>query len=211
MATEVEAKFRADGPAPLVQLLDAERLGEALLGPAVAVDELDRYLDTAAGALSLARWACRLRSRDGATRISLKGPPTAGTGGWLHLRREVEGPATDDLDPASWPESPARRLLLDLSGGAPLFECLRLAQHRTERAVTVDGRPIGTLTLDRVGIGTVDGEHGQLHVVELELAATGSEDRAILDRLGAALAALPGLSPDAETKLEHAMALLENR
>lgn len=209
MATEVEAKFLAEGPAALVNLVDAAHLGEALLGPPVAVDELDRYLDTADGALSLARWACRLRRRNRATRISLKGPPATGTGGWLHRRPEVEGPATDDLDPASWPLSPARRLLIDLCGGAPLVERLRLAQHRIERSVSVDGRLIGTLTLDRVGVGTVDGERGRLHVVELELADGSSGDDAILDRLGTELATMPGLTPDAETKLEHALALLE--
>ena len=75
MPTEVEARFRAESAEPLAELAGRARLGRARLGSPRTVDETDRYLDTIDGRLAAARWACRLRSREGTTRISLKGPP----------------------------------------------------------------------------------------------------------------------------------------
>src|SRR5688500_8045486 len=142
MPTEIEAKFRAESAEPLVALASRPSLGRALLGTARTVDEVDRYLDTDDGHLAAARWACRLRTREGATRISLKGPPaTAPTDGWHHRRPEVEGPASHEIAPMSWPPSEARDLLASMAGDHPLAERLRLDQRRTERAVTMDGGP----------------------------------------------------------------------
>ncbi|MGH2418652.1 MAG: CYTH domain-containing protein, partial [Candidatus Limnocylindria bacterium] len=144
MPTEVEAKFRAESAEPLAELATRPRLGRAVLGRPRTVDETDRYLDTADGRLEAARWACRLRSREGTTRISLKGPQVEGTVGWYHRRPEVEGPATPTVDPDGWPPSPALDLLATLRAGRPLVERLRLQQRRTERAVALDdGTPIG--------------------------------------------------------------------
>ena len=206
MRTEVEARFRAEGPAPLEALAVAQRLGRAYLGPARIVDETDRYLDTRDGRLAAARWACRLRSRDGVVRISLKGPPATTDGEpWHHRRPELEGPATDEVKPGEWPPSEARDLLEALSGGAELTERLRLRQRRTERAVDLDGVPLGTLSLDEVGLEAGGSELGDLFVVELELdpAAIGADRE--LARLAAALGQITGLVPERRTKLEHAL------
>lgn len=205
MALEVEARFRADGEATLDRLAARSALGAAELGAPRTVDEVDRYLDTPSGRLRAARWACRLRSREGATRISLKGPPDVAASGWLHRRPEVEGPATDDIDPARWPASPALELLIDLSGGAQLREWLRLVQRRTERPVHLARRHVGTLTLDAVAAERDGRRLGVLHVVELEIRAeTGVE--ADLAPLAEILAAEPGLEPEPRTKLELALA-----
>jgi inorganic triphosphatase YgiF len=208
MPTEVEAKYHAEGPEPLVALATMTRLGEAFLGPARTADEVDRYLDTADGRLAAALWACRLRSRDGASRVSLKGPAAAGSGGWLHRRPEVEGPATGSLDPGRWPASAARALVDELRGGAALEERLRLRQRRTERAVLrPDGMErLGTLSLDAVQIGEGTDRERELFVVELELAgAADDEAMRALRELAEALARHPGLEPDPRTKLEHAL------
>ena len=207
MPTEVEAKFRAEGPGPLEALAVAERLGNAILGPARTVDESDRYLDTDDGRLASARWACRLRLRDGTTRISLKGPPSDAPGAaWHHRRPEVEGPATDEIAPDAWPPSEARDLLESLAGGRVLTEHLRVRQARTERAVTLDGgEPIGTLTLDRVRLAAGDADLGELFVVELELDPASETGEAELSGLADALASMPGLVPEPRTKLEHAL------
>jgi inorganic triphosphatase YgiF len=210
MPVEVEAKFRADEPAPLEALAAAANLGTAALGPPRSVIEVDRYLDTVDGRLADARWACRLRDRDGTLRLSLKGPPEPGGGRWIHRRQEVEGPAGATLDPAGWPASEARELLAGLSGGAPLHERFRLRQLRTERRVGLDERSLGILSLDDVTvIGGGDGERGRLYMVELELA-DGEDPRAAaeLEGLAAVLAGWPGLAPDPRTKLEHALELL---
>jgi inorganic triphosphatase YgiF len=214
MPTEVEAKFRADGPGPLEALAGVEILGRAVLGPARTVDETDRYLDTDDGRLAAALWACRLRSREGTTRVSLKGPPSedAMVEPWHHRRPEVEGPATDEIAPASWPPSEARALLESLAGGGALAERLRVRQRRTERAVTLDGGgPIGTITLDRVRLAAGATDLGELFVVELELDPASDRGEAELPGLAGALAAVPGLVAEPRTKLEHALHRLHGR
>lgn len=212
MPIEVEAKFRADGPEPLEALAVASHLGRARLGPARTVDETDRYLDTDDGRLAAARWACRLRSREGTTRISLKGPPAGTTAeGWHHRRPEVEGPATDRIAPESWPPSEALDFLTGLAGGRRLDELLRLDQERTERAVTLDGGPaLATLTLDRVRLAAGSTDLGRLFVVELELDPA-SGGAAELGVLASALASVPGLVAEPRTKLEHALHRLHAR
>jgi inorganic triphosphatase YgiF len=189
----------------------APTLGPAALDPARTFDELDRYLDTDDGRLAAARWACRLRTRDGRTLISLKGPaatvrpgdPTA-----LHRRPEVEGPATAAIDPAAWPPSEARERLLELTRGAPLVERLALAQRRTERAVRLDGERVGTLSLDRTDVLHASEPRGRLLVVELELTTDAVLAAPSVDALAGALGALDGLEPDPSTKLELALQLV---
>jgi len=213
MRTEVEARFRADGPGPLEALAAASRVGRATLGPPRIVDESDRYLDTDDGHLAAARWACRLRTREGVIRISLKGPPAgAQIDGWHHRRPEVEGPASHDIAPDSWPPSEARDLLASLAGDRPLAERLRLDQRRTERAVTLDGGlPLGVLTLDRVQLAAGSVDLGALFIVELELDPASDRGEAELPAMAAALAAMPGLVAEPRTKLEHALSRLEQR
>lgn len=209
MRTEVEAKFTAHDAATLAALATMPTLGAATLGPMRRVSEIDRYLDTADGRLAASRWACRLRSRDGAWRVSLKGPPLAGSGGgMLHRRPEVEGPATEVPDPGDWPRGRARALLEALSGGAALGELLVLDQVRGERGVDVDGRLLATLSLDEVRVRRRGaGDVGELRVVELE-ALPRAPQRAF-EALADALAAVDGLVPEPLTKLERALDLLD--
>lgn len=211
MGTEVEIKFRARSAGPLDELAEIEGLAGVELGVPRTVEEIDRYLDTADGRLAAARWACRLRERDGGHRVSLKGPAMKSARSWLHRRPEEEGPATALTEPAAWPSSEARDLLDELRGGRALTEQFRLQQRRTERSVSLDGRRVGTMTLDRVeiiGKGTLA---GALHVVELELDDPERIEDALVDRLASGLAARPGLEPEDRTKLEHALDLLRDR
>lgn len=208
MPVEVELKYLASGPAVLQRLAAQPRLGPAELGPPQTVAETDIYLDTPDRRLSTARWACRLRAREGTVRISLKGPPEPGGGGALHRRPELEGPAGDGRDPAAWPPSEARDLLDALRDGQPLIERLRLRQARTERAVSIGGERVGTLTLDVVEVAAGDREGGTLHVAELELAPNGTAGEARLDELRVALDATDGLVADDATKLERALGML---
>jgi inorganic triphosphatase YgiF len=212
MPTEVEAKFRAESAEPLIELAIRPQLGRALLGTARTVDELDRYLDTDDGRLAAARWACRLRSREGVTRISLKGPPVDPVTGWHHRRPEVEGPATDAIEPEGWPASPALELLDRLRDGRSLVEHLRLYQARTERAVTLaDGASVGTLTMDLVRMSADGSDLGSLFMVELELDASSDAGEAELNGLAAELEATDGLVAEPRSKLEHALAHLAAR
>jgi len=203
---EAELKFRAQDDAPLVRLRTAESFGPAQLGAGRRHAEVDRYLDTADGRLASARWACRLRERGDRVIVSLKGPARHEPAATLHLRPELEGPANPSLDPADWPPSPARELLDTLRGGEPLVERLRLAQDRTERAVTVAGRAAGTLSIDVCRVLHDGSDLGELRVVELELGADAHD---LAPALGQALRASGDLVPDAQSKLEHALALVD--
>jgi inorganic triphosphatase YgiF len=205
---EVELKVRAETDAPLRALAAVARLGPAALGPPTEVLELDRYLDTADGRLATAGWACRLRTRQGSARLSLKGPPQHVAGASLHRRPEIEGPADAGLLPEAWPPSPARERLLALSAAAALVERLALRQRRIERAVSLGGKRVGTLSLDRVQVEQDSVERGAFVAVELELdeaALAGGFDP---EPLVAALLATPGVAGEPHTKLERALALL---
>jgi hypothetical protein len=93
-----------------------------------------------------------------------------------------------------------------MSGGAPLVERFVLEQQRTERAVSVDGRQVGSLSLDLVSVLHEGMELGRLLIVELEFRP-GPVDPAAPD-LTDALRAVPGLAIDPLSKLEHALAML---
>jgi len=205
---ESELKFWAAGERPLQTLAAAATLGPAELGPPRPVDELDHYVDTADLRLGAVRWACRIRERDGRTILSLKGPAEHGAGEAVHRRPELEGVAGPRLDPATWPPSAARDLLVDLSGGAPLLERFTLAQHRTERTVTWAGAPVGLLSLDRSRVRHFGVELGLLRVGEREFGRDTNPSGLDPAPLAAALAAIPGLEHDPLTKLERALALL---
>lgn len=205
---EGELKYTALDDRPLRHLESAEVLGPARLGAARTVAEMDRYLDTADLRLSAARWACRLRTREGRTIVSLKGPAEHRPADLLHLRPEVEGPAKPDLAVASWPPSPARDQLLAMTGGADLVERFILEQDRTERIVSLQGTRIGGLSLDRARVIHRGTEVGRMTVVELELDPAALADGVDHGPLSLALSAIDGLLPDPLSKFERALAML---
>jgi inorganic triphosphatase YgiF len=208
-AIESELKLLADGEAPLDELALRETLGPAQLGPALTVTELDRYLDTADLRLAGSGWACRLRTRDGAASLSLKGPAEHLAGAALHRRPELNGPATPGADPARWPSSAARDRLLAMAAGEPLVERLALAQTRTEREVRWGVRRVGTLSLDRVHVLHHGSEIGRLNLVELELDPEASGGDLDPEPLSRALQTIGGLRLDPLSKLEHALTMIE--
>jgi inorganic triphosphatase YgiF len=211
---ETELKLSAIGPGPLRRLTNVPALGDIPLGRPERFLELDHYLDTNDGRLASARWACRLRDRSGDHVVSLKGPPVAGSdlGGALHRRPEIEGPASAQLDPDTWPASAARDRLVQLSGGRPLSVQFILRQTRTQRAVWDDVHRVGTLSLDWVQVVREDVLAGRMWGVELELAdpAVGGSNgtASYLPRLLEDLVSFGGLTVEPLTKLERAMALL---
>jgi inorganic triphosphatase YgiF len=204
----VEAELKLRGSQAALDALAAlDSLGPATLGDARTVEELDVYLDTAGGALAAARWACRLRAREGRRWISCKGPAEHRPGDAVHRRPEVEGPAPggEASSVAHWPPSAARNLVLRLAGDAPLAEVVSLRQRRTERPVAVGDARVGTLSLDRVMVEQSGDGLGAFAVVELELDR--GMDASGVDDVLAALQARPDLQPDPLSKLEHALEL----
>lgn len=208
MAIEVEARFRVTDPGARGRLSMAPKLGAAELGAPATAEETDAYLDTVDGALAAARWACRLRRRGDTTIVSLKGPPEPGTGGWLHRRPEVEGPATPEPTPELWPASAARELLDRLRQGRALGVRLELHQRRTERRVTIEGAPVGMLSIDDVVVIAGGRVVGRFGIVELEATDDGAGGPARLAAIAAELAAVGGLVAEPRSKLERALELI---
>ena len=123
-----------------------------------------------------------------------------------HRRPEVEGPATDAIEPDGWPASPALELLARLRAGSRLVERVRLYQARTERAVTLaDGASIGTLTLDRVRMTAKGPTSAGSSWSSWSSTHRRRPGEAELDGLAAELEATDGLVAEPRSKLEHAL------
>jgi triphosphatase len=162
----------------------------------------DRYLDTAldAGALRAAATRARLRSNGTAVVLAVKGRGSVAPDG-VTTRTEVEGPATATIDPASWPPSAARDLLLERAGGLPLHEIAALRQRRLVRLLR-RGETIVELSLDE--IAALAGETVLATRIELEAELKAGPPSALGD-LAAALASIDGLAPAVGSKLEFAL------
>ncbi len=137
---EVELKYRMSDVATGQRLLAADDLGGfAAVGPIETVRHDDRYVDTPDGALAGAGYAGRLRSSAGGTVITLKSLDRYDTGGALHRRRELEGPADPVAPIAGWPASVARDALAAIVGDRGLIELVTLRQTRHRRQFARDG------------------------------------------------------------------------
>ena len=198
---EQELKYRVANAAAAARLAGARTLGPfRAAGRARVVHVEDRYLDTADGAVGRAGWAVRLRHGSAKTLLTVKSttPPT----GALHRREELEGPADLSLDPHAWPPSPARSLVLDHIGRAPLRELVTIRQQRRTRTLA-DASAELELSLDEVTV-VADGEVVD-RFVELEVELMRGPGAA-LDVLAAFFATDPDLTPERASKLERALA-----
>ncbi|HTK45895.1 MAG TPA: CYTH domain-containing protein [Patescibacteria group bacterium] len=201
---EVEVKYSVDDPERIAELVRSPDLhvlaGFAGTGAVREVEVLDRYLDTADGALEAALARARLRESRGRVELTFKRQGVVGAGG-VTERTELEGEATPDLDPERWPESAARRELLAIAGAAALVETARLRQWRLVRDLA-RGETRVELSLDR--LEALDGETvvATRWELEAELKAGRRED---LGELANALEVMPGLRLAAESKRVFAL------
>jgi inorganic triphosphatase YgiF len=200
---EIELKLAVDEPERIEALV--RRPSPNLLagfeesGPLREVEVLDRYLETADGALEAALARARLRESRGRVQLTFKRQGVVVAG--LTERVELEGEAGPGLDPALWPDSSARRELLSIAGGASLIETVRLRQHRLVRDL-IRGETHVELSLDRLEALDGDTVVATRWELEAELKAGRRED---LAELANALQVLPGLSLAAESKRLFAM------
>jgi CHAD domain-containing protein len=197
---EVEMKYQLRSPDSADRYLVAPELGQFKpAGPVRIVQIEDRYVDSADWALSRAGFAGRLRRVARETVIGLKRQATPE--GRLHRREELEGPADPDTLPVQWPASPARSVVLELCGDAPLVELLTIRQvRRVRRLQSVD--TTADLSVDEVEV-EVDGRTMiRFDELEVELDA-GSEEP--LQALGEILDGDDGLRRSSRSKLERAV------
>jgi CHAD domain-containing protein len=202
---EVELKLEVRDTGAGRRLLASDELdGFRATEPTRTIDVDDRYLDTAGRRLEKAGRVARLRDVAGVTILTVKSlaSPVAGA---VHRREELEGPATADLEPRSWPPSVARSMILELAGDAPLEELVSIHQRRRVRRFVDAGTTI-ELSLDRVAV--VRNGHELERFVELEAELRGGdEDRLVA--LGERLSGDPDFSPARASKLERALAAVE--
>jgi inorganic triphosphatase YgiF len=185
---------------------DPARLaGFAADGPARDVHVVDRYLDTAArdGRLAGTGMRARLRTEDGHVVLAVK--DEGRRDGDVHARLELQGPASDAIDPAVWPDSAARDRLVALTGGAPLVVVAALSQVRLTRRLR-RGDTVVVLSLDAVT--ALHGARPLATRTELE-AELAEGDPAALAELAAALRAVPGVTDAFGAKSRFARAALD--
>lgn len=199
---ELELKYAVADPDALARRLETLELDGLTPGTARELDVVDHYFDTRDETLAAAGYGARLRHIDGTVVVSLKGLEIAAPGteegpvravpgtstadaGALHRRREIEAPATEALDPTTWPETEARQIVLDLAGGGELLERFVVRQRRLERRLEGAAGSVN-VTLDRVCVLRRGQELGSFAQVEAEL--TDGDDE-LLDQLAEALEA----------------------
>jgi inorganic triphosphatase YgiF len=200
---EIEVKLSVTDPAAILALLEhpeAEELaGFASSGALTEQLVVDRYVDTADGRLFAA--GARARVRTGGARAVLALKRHGIQDGAVTARHEVEGPATDALDAERWPDSLARRELLELTGGAPLVEIARLRQRRRVRLVR---RGVAEVELSLDELEALDGDRVTASRWELE-AELKSGARQALQELAEVLIGLPATAPATGSKLDFAL------
>ena len=200
---EVELKYRVASATAAARFAAARSLGPfRVAGRARQVQIEDRYLDTSDGALGRAGYAARLRRGPSMTVISVKSTTPAATA--LHRREELEGPADLSLDPHAWPSSPARSLILEHAGEAPLIELVTVRQLRRTRILADEASEV-ELSLDEVAVVAAGRVLDRFLELEVELRRGPSDG---LEALASVLAGDPDLVPETASKLERALAVV---
>ncbi len=199
---EIELKYRMTDATAGERLLASDELaGFGAVTDAVIVQNEDRYVDTADGALATAGYAGRFRTNGDATVITLKGLRRQDDGGAAHRREELEGPADLGTAAPAWPASAARDTVVDLVGDSTLEELVRVRQVRRKRNYAANGTTV-EVSVDDVEV--VMGERVIERFAELEVELREGDETA-LQALADLLAEVEELLPAETSKLERAM------
>ncbi len=199
---ELELKFDVTDRAALQPLLDAPEI--AGLGGGEWRETLveDRYVDTRGRLVGRRGYAARLRARGHQTILGLKSLTPAR--GPLHRREELEAIAAEGLDPATWPPSEARSLLLEATTGEPLEELFVVRQRRRVRVIRGAGGAV-ELSADEVEVLRDGQPLASFPVLEAELR---DGDEAILGRLSRVIRRTGAVRPSPLSKFEMAAGLV---
>jgi CHAD domain-containing protein len=156
---------------------------------------VDRYFDTADGALATAGYGARLRRTGRRTTLTLKIDIEV-TGG-LHRREELEARANNELDISQWPPSSVRDTLEAVVGDRRLIESFVVRQRRRERHVSAGGAVL-LASIDSGTVFAAGAEAGDIAQFELERVRGR---RAVLDRMARAVEASGVAQPEERSKL----------
>ena len=174
------------------------------------VEVEDRYIDTAYGALERAGFGARLRREDnGPFTVTVKSASHDRPGDEddderdpeaLSQRVEVEGPATERLDPDSWPSSAARELINEIRDDARLRTLFTILQRREKKTLALDDGAV-QIALDRVSVFRGGRPLASFSVFEAE---AGQGSGANLKRLAELVEATGFVVPEPRSKEEIA-------
>jgi len=203
MTTEIELKYSLED-ALARQLLARRHLAGYALTPFELKQVVDVYFDTPDARVAQAGYALRFRRKGDKASLQLKSL-TPAAGAW-HQRRELHIATEHPTAPAHWPDTPEARFLRRMLDDAPLQPLFTIHQQRHEaRMLDETGAAFALLSLDDVH-WRADQREERAWELEIELLPEGKE--AALHRLAEALHALPGLHPQAASKYERGLALL---
>ena len=201
---EVEAKYTVADAETLDRLTNTPTLAGYEIDPGERRRDRDTFLDTADRRFLGAGYYLRRRETGGGVKITLKQLVT-GDGGVLR-REELEALVAADVPPSEWPPGELRERVEGVAGGAPLEPFLLLEQERVARRVWEGDREVAELSLDDVTVAA--GGHARHWLeAEVELRGKGRDDD--LERLTAALAGEPGLTPETRAKFARALEIAE--
>jgi len=214
MAMEIEAKFVIPDARVSRRLKTRRRLAGFTLGERKVLRVLDTYLDTKDRSLVAAGMACRVRRQDdGQLLLTVK--QMGAVTGPVHRREELELllPAGESgsqgvFAARAWPEGPVRTRVLQVVGRKRLIRLATIRQRRTIRPVVREGHTVALLSLDDVRVRAGRAVE-QFSEVEVELTGRGGDGD--LDRLATCLEREWGLRPEARSKLERALAVVDAR
>lgn len=200
---EIEAKYTVSH-AQFRDLMKVHALGEYSLEDVEEQTLSDHYMDTSQRDIRKGGYACRMREKSGQWLLTVKG--LGSVEGSIHQREEYEIEIQQNTLPQQWPDSPARDLVISLTGSHPLVELCTIHQRRTKRAVYQDQRRVGEMSLDVVDMESV-GQSQQVYEIEIELQQDGTlSDLQALDEILQNY----GLHPEPRSKFERAMTQHQN-
>lgn len=204
---EVEAKYRVLTPGAADRYLVAPEIGGLAARDVVRSIRIeDRYVDSADWALARAGFAARLRKSPRGLEIGLKARNNADEAP-IHRREEIEGPAGEGMNPAMWPSSPARDVVLELCGDQPLVEIVAVRQLRHVRPLQ-SGETVAELSVDEVEV-VLDGRPID-SFEELELEIKGLDESA-LPAAVEVFDADPALRRQSRSKFDRAVKAVRSR
>ncbi|MDF1514024.1 MAG: CHAD domain-containing protein [Anaerolineae bacterium] len=200
---EIEAKYRITSEDTFAQLQSLNTLGQYTLEAGCEVAFSDTYYDTNDRHVLSSGYALRKRLRRESTILSIKSlSPSRGN---LHIREEIEAaaPVIHIDQPSTWPNAVLRDRIWSMTGGYPLIALFELQQVRITRAVTLNGKDVAELCMDKMRCQSGASE---IHYsgLEVELKSTGKDSD--LTRLCECLESIANLTPEVHSKFELALA-----
>jgi CHAD domain-containing protein len=201
---ETEAKLSIPSPESFHRLREVASLAGYALSKGESRRIFDTYLDTPDRRVLQGGYSCRRRVQHNGFCYTLKGLGKAE--GSIHQREELELLLDQDMEPAAWPDSPARGRILEIIGSEPLTPLFDLQQTRLVRPMDREGVHFADMSLDDVRVGIGDREQAYF---ELEIELTSAGQVTDLEALAARLQSEWGLTPEPRSKFERALALLD--